>query len=94
MAPPYAVFATSTARLSIAELANCTYRPEKCINLVLEAKSLSASLSRKILLRPTPVTASETIALLDDFWRRLSFTPAFERESAQSGLAELGPAQS
>src|SRR5579859_6258771 len=42
MAPPHAVFATPTTRLSIADLANCTYRPEKCIALVAEAKSLSA----------------------------------------------------
>ncbi len=28
MAPPHSVFATPTTRLSIGDLANCTYRPE------------------------------------------------------------------
>ena len=80
MAPPHAVFATPTTRLSIADLANCTYRPEKCIALVLEAKSLTATPTRQILLRTTPRTAPATTALLDDFWRRLAFTPTFEQE--------------
>ena len=80
MAPPRAVFATPTTRLSIADLANCTYRPEKCIALVLEAKSLTATPTRQILLRTTPRTAPATTALLEDFWRRLSFTPTFEQE--------------
>jgi 3-hydroxybutyryl-CoA dehydrogenase len=80
MAPPHAVFATPTTRLSIADLSNCTYRPEKCIALVVEAKSLTATPTRQILLRTTPRTAPATTALLDDFWRRLSFTPTFEEE--------------
>ena len=81
MAPPHAVFATPTTHLSIADLANCTYRPEKCIALVLEAKSLTATPTRQILLRTTRRTAPETTALLEDFWRRLAFTPTFEPES-------------
>src|ERR1039457_5495235 len=43
MAPPHTVFATPTTRLSIADPANCTYRPEKCIALVVEAKSLTVA---------------------------------------------------
>jgi 3-hydroxybutyryl-CoA dehydrogenase len=80
MAPPHTVFATPTTRLSIADLANCTYRPEKCIALVVEAKSLTATPTRQILLRTTERTAPETTALLEDFWRRLAFTPTFEQE--------------
>jgi 3-hydroxybutyryl-CoA dehydrogenase len=80
MAPPHAVFATPTTRLSIADLANCTYRPEKCIAIVAEASALTATLTRQILLRTTSRTAPETTALLDDFWRRLTFTPTFESE--------------
>jgi 3-hydroxybutyryl-CoA dehydrogenase len=80
MAPPHTVFATPTTRLSIADLANCTYRPEKCIAIAAEAY-LTANSSRQILLRTTPRTAPEAIALLDDFWRRLAFTPAFELEA-------------
>ncbi len=39
MAPPHSVFATPTTRLSIGDLANCTYRPEKCIAIVAEARA-------------------------------------------------------
>ncbi|HEV2487307.1 MAG TPA: 3-hydroxyacyl-CoA dehydrogenase NAD-binding domain-containing protein [Terracidiphilus sp.] len=84
MAPPHAVFATPTTRLSIGDLADCTYRPEKCIAIAAEASALTANRSRAILLRTTPRTAPETTALLDDFWRRLSFTPTFEQEQPQA----------
>ena len=35
MAPPHAVFATPTRALSIADLAACTYRPDRCVALTL-----------------------------------------------------------
>ena len=81
MAPPRAVFATPTMRLSITDLANCTYRPEKCIAMAAEASALTAGRSTQILLHTTPHTAPETSALLDDFWRKLGYTPIFEPES-------------
>jgi 3-hydroxybutyryl-CoA dehydrogenase len=79
MAPPRAVFATPTTRLSIADLANCTYRPGKCIAIAAEAGTLAAapSAGAEILLRTTARTALESIALLDRFWRRLGFIPRF-----------------
>ncbi|HUV69753.1 MAG TPA: 3-hydroxyacyl-CoA dehydrogenase NAD-binding domain-containing protein [Terracidiphilus sp.] len=80
MAPPRAVFATPTTRLSITDLANCTYRPEKCIAIAAEASDLTANRSRNILLRTTAHTAPETTDLLDNFWRRLAFAPSFELE--------------
>jgi 3-hydroxybutyryl-CoA dehydrogenase len=80
MSPPRAVFATPTTRLSIGDLANCTYRPEKCIAIAAEASALTAKRSREILLRTTPRTAQETTALVGDFWRRLAFNPVFEQE--------------
>jgi 3-hydroxybutyryl-CoA dehydrogenase len=43
MAPPRTVLATPTTRLSIADLANCTYRPAKCVAIAQEASSLEAS---------------------------------------------------
>jgi 3-hydroxybutyryl-CoA dehydrogenase len=77
MAPPRTVFATPTTRLSIADLANCTYRPAKCIAIAAEASSLAAGVGKEILLRTTPRTAPETVALLENFWLRLGFTPTF-----------------
>jgi 3-hydroxybutyryl-CoA dehydrogenase len=83
MAPPCTVLATPTMRLSIADLANCTYRPEKVIAIAAEASSLSASAGSEILLRTTPHTAPETVALLSMFWERLGFAPRFELSQAE-----------
>ncbi len=85
MAPPHTVFATPTTRLSIEDLANCTYRPEKCIAIVAEARALCAAGTRQVLLRTTHRTAPETVALVGEFWRRLNFQPTFERESEEQG---------
>lgn len=85
MAPPRTVFATPTTRLSIADLAGCTYRPGKCVAIATEAKDLAGNAGAQILLRTTSQTASETVALLDDFWRRLGFTPTFQKEAVVSG---------
>jgi 3-hydroxybutyryl-CoA dehydrogenase len=87
MAPPRTVLATPTTRLSIADLANCTYRPTKCIAIAAEASTLTgkteaAGTSPEILLRTIPQTAPETIALLDHFWRQLGFAPIFAPDPA------------
>ena len=77
MAPPRTVLATPTTRLSIADLAACTYRPDKCIAIAAEASSLSAGSSKEILLRTTAKTSPATVALVENFWRKLGFTPTF-----------------
>jgi len=81
MAPPRAVFATPTTRLSIADLASCTYRPEKCIAIAATPTALSqlaANPGAEIPHRTAPGIAPETVALLASFWRRLDFAPTFE----------------
>jgi 3-hydroxybutyryl-CoA dehydrogenase len=40
MAPPHTVFATPTRALSIADLAACTYRPDKCVALAVTPSDL------------------------------------------------------
>ena len=55
MAPPRTVLATPTTRLSIADLANCTYRADKVIAIAAEASALSAGAGGEILLRTTRV---------------------------------------
>jgi 3-hydroxybutyryl-CoA dehydrogenase len=87
MAPPRTVLATPTTRLSIADLASCTYRPSKCVAIVAEANSLTENSepetdAREILLRTTAQTAPETVALLDRFWRQLGFIPRFDQAPA------------
>lgn len=83
MAPPRTVLATPTTRLSIADLANCTYRPEKCIAIAAEASSLAGNRASEILLRTTSRTAPETVALLKSFWQQLGFTTIFAPDSAE-----------
>jgi 3-hydroxybutyryl-CoA dehydrogenase len=83
MAPPRTVLATPTTRLSIADLANCTYRPAKCVAIAAEASSLAANAGGEILLRTTSRTSPETVALVDHFWRQLGFTPRFEPDPAE-----------
>ena len=92
MAPPRTIINTPTTRLSIADLANCTYRPQKCVAIAAEASSLAIGESRSILLRTTSRTAPETVAALDHFWRALGFTPTFEPDPAEpAGSAVVSP---
>jgi 3-hydroxybutyryl-CoA dehydrogenase len=80
MAPPQTVFATPTTRMSISDLASCTYRPEKCIAIVAEPQSLVAKRSNEILLRTTERSTAGTISVVEDFWKRLGFAPKVELE--------------
>jgi len=78
MAPPRTVLATPSTQLSIADLASCTYRPDKCVAIQQEASTVALKESGVILLRTTVKTSPETVALLTRFWNRLGFTPTFE----------------
>lgn len=80
MAPPRTVLATPTTRLSITDLAACTYRPDKCVAIVAEARGLAEAQGAEILLRATPRTSGETVALVGNFWRQLGIAPRFETE--------------
>ena len=78
MAPPRTVLATPTTRLSITDLAACTYRPEKCVAIAAEASALAGGEGSEILLRTTPQTSAETVDLVQRFWLQLGFNPTFE----------------
>jgi 3-hydroxybutyryl-CoA dehydrogenase len=82
MAPPHTVLATPTTRHSITDLANCTYRPEKCVAIAAEASSLPGMAGAQILLRTMARTSPETVELVERFWRKLGFSPVFECEAA------------
>ncbi|MGC9158204.1 MAG: 3-hydroxyacyl-CoA dehydrogenase NAD-binding domain-containing protein [Terracidiphilus sp.] len=81
MAPPHTVLATPTTRLSIADLADCTYRPAQCVAIAAEASALTAGADKEILLRTTGQTAPETVALVRGFWEKLGFTLRFEQDT-------------
>ncbi len=82
MSPPRTVFATPTTRLSIADLAACTCRADKCVAIVAEAREMAGGIAAEILLRTTPRTSPEAMALIEDFWRKIGVTPRFEMETA------------
>lgn len=79
MAPPRTVIATPTTNLSIADLASCTYRPEKCIAIAASPAALVAGAGPGLVLRAGPATGTETVDLVCGFWRRLGFLPTVER---------------
>lgn len=81
MAPPHSVFATPTTRLSITDLASCTYRAGKCVAIVAEPPALAQGDGSHVEIHTTDLTAPETVALVDGFWRALGFLPSFESES-------------
>jgi 3-hydroxybutyryl-CoA dehydrogenase len=81
MAPPRTVIATPTTNLSIADLASCTNRPEKCIAIAVAAADLAAGVGPGITLRAAPAASEETVALVCDFWERLGFRPVVERNA-------------
>ena len=80
MAPPRTVLVTPTTRLSIADLAACTYRPDRCIAVVAEPASLASASSSEILLRTTSRTSADSIALVKLFCNRLGFEARFEQD--------------
>jgi 3-hydroxybutyryl-CoA dehydrogenase len=81
MAPPRTVVATPTTNLSIADLASCTNRPEKCIAIAASPQDLAAGAGPELLLRAGPVTSDETVVLVSDFFRRLGLSPMVERDA-------------
>ena len=92
MAPPRTVFVTPTTRLSIADLASCTYRPDKCVALVADAQELTGTFignddtsksARGILLRTPPQISQQSVEIVGEFWKRVGFAPRFEGDLAQ-----------
>lgn len=91
MAPPRTVLMTPTMHLSIADLASCTYRPEKCVALAANAREFTGGLMNgsddrpgggEILLRTPPRVTLETVAVVREFWERVGFLARFEADAA------------
>lgn len=93
MSPPRTVLATPTTRLSITDLAGCTYRAGQCVAIVAEARDLAARdqaasdliasdqaarPDADLLLRTTALTTPETVDLVQKFWEQLGFNPRIE----------------
>jgi len=81
MAPPRTIIATPTLNLSIADLAGCTNRPEKCVAIAAPLTALTSGTSPALLIRAAPATSEESVSLVSDLFRRLGLTPTVERTS-------------
>lgn len=84
MAPPRTVLVTPTARLSIADLAACTYRAEKCVAIAADARELQQLLdgARQIVLRGAGRTAASAMDMAKQFLERLGFSVRVEVAAA------------
>jgi 3-hydroxybutyryl-CoA dehydrogenase len=89
MAPPRTIFATPSTKLSIADLASCTYRAAQCVAILRTAASFTSAdhiESTNLPISTTSKTSPATIALLNEFWTNLGFTPTIELDSAEANL--------
>ncbi len=96
MAPPRSIFATPTRALSIADLASCTYRADRCVALELPPALLGSG----ELPDPCPVTVVHTsstssvvLESVTGFLHHLGLS-VDTREDATQPLSESGAASS
>ena len=86
MAPPRTMFATPTTNLSIADLASCTYRPDRCAGMAVDAGRLADEAAGDIPIRVTSRTSAETRELVCSFWLALGYRPVVEQDAAEAQL--------
>jgi 3-hydroxybutyryl-CoA dehydrogenase len=85
MAPPLAIFVTPTQELSIADLASCTYRADRCVAIQFGSKDLHAG--EGVVLVSTTRTSSEVLDGVTNFWTGLGFTTELRLDPAESRVA-------
>lgn len=73
MAPPKTVLVSPMKNTSIADLASCTYRAEKCVALMADARELAETSLNEITVRTPAQVTNETVRLVREFWERLGF---------------------
>jgi len=81
MAPPKTVLVSPMRNTSIADLASCTYRAEKCVAVVVDAKELTDASLREIQVRTPPAIADATVELVRAFWEGMGFSVRVEDDA-------------
>lgn len=76
MAPPRTVLMSPMKNVSISDLASCTYRAERCVAVVADAKELANASLRQIRLRTPEQVTGDSVKLVQEFWERLGFSVA------------------
>ncbi len=82
MAPPHAVFVTPTRGLSIADLASCTYRPERCIAIEIQNWDDLPSLT----LISTSQTSVEVLGAVARFWESCGFATESKIDPSEASV--------
>jgi 3-hydroxybutyryl-CoA dehydrogenase len=85
MAPPLAIFVTPTRSLSIADLASCTYRADRCIAVQFSSQDLLAC--EGVVLVSTTRTSTEVLEGVAKFWAALGFAVELELDPAETRVA-------
>lgn len=73
MAPPKTVLMSPMKNTSISDLASCTYRAEKCVAVVADAKGLADDSLRQVQIRTPAQATEETVRVVREFWAGLGF---------------------
>ncbi len=81
MAPPRTVLATPTTRLSIADLASCTYRPDKCVAIAARGRESCGSSKPRVQFCTTSRTSAETVGS-SPILEQARIQPGLRRETA------------
>src|SRR5271170_2184585 len=72
MAPPLAILVTPTRNLSIADLASCTYRADRCVAVELQSAELLPG--EAVVLVSTTQTSPDVLYGVERFWEALGFS--------------------
>lgn len=85
MAPPRSILLTPTTTLSIADLASCTYRAERCFSVRLKPLFFGeVSLPEIIPICHTDQASGEILESVAVFWNALGHTVIFQPDTGES----------
>ncbi len=85
MAPPRAIFVTPTRHLSIADLASCTYRADRCIAIQFDSNDLLTGTGAVLVI--TTKTSTEVLEEIAKFWIACGFRSEMKLDPAEASLA-------
>src|SRR5271163_4057574 len=85
MAHPEAIFVTPTRSLSIADLASCTCRSDRCIAVELASGELAGEKTIRIV--STSLTSPEVLDAVTRFWERAGFAVEAKIDSMEASVA-------